>query len=69
MLAAIWLARRINEQVGGVVVAPWNVYELPGEWIDALTGMALAVPGMADGKAKVEGALEKWRRRQPNYRQ
>lgn len=60
-LSAIWLARMINSQVGGAVVAPWDVGELPGDWLDALIGMATEVPRMAQGKQKVESVLENWR--------
>lgn len=35
-LGAILLARKINDVCGGAVVAPWDVYELPDEWLDAL---------------------------------
>lgn len=69
MLAAIWLARTINSQAGGAVVAPWEVYELPGDWLDALMGMAAGVPAMEEGKRQVENALERWRKGLPNYRQ
>jgi hypothetical protein len=62
MLGSIWLARQINSQVGGVVVAPWEVGELPGDWVDAFMGMATDVPRMAQGKAQVESALDKWRK-------
>jgi hypothetical protein len=62
ILVNIWLARTINSQLGGAFVAPWEIGELSGEWIDALTGMAMSVPGMAQGKQKVESALEKWRK-------
>ena len=38
-LGAILLARRVNHLCGGAVVAPWDVYELPEEWLTALEGM------------------------------
>jgi len=38
-LAAILLARRINNLCGGAVVTPWDVYELPEEWLQAFEGM------------------------------
>lgn len=33
------LARQINEMCGGAVVAPWDVYDLPDEWLDAIAGL------------------------------
>lgn len=38
-LSAILLARQVNELCGGAVVAPWDVNELPDEWLDALSGI------------------------------
>lgn len=63
MLTAIWLARQINDELGGPFVAPWNVYDLPGEWLDALTGMSVDVPRMVEGKKQVENYLEQWRQK------
>ena len=40
LLARIILARTINSVCGGAVVAPWNVYELPDEWIDAFAAFS-----------------------------
>ena len=34
MLGQIIMARVINEACGGAVVSPWDVYELPDEWLD-----------------------------------
>ena len=63
MLAAIWMARRINEELGGAFVGPWDVNELPQEWIDAIIGIRTTVPKMMEGKALVEAAVEKWRKK------
>jgi hypothetical protein len=63
MLGAIWTARKINELLGGAFVGPWDVDELPGEWIDAIIGMGTRVPRMAEGKKKVEAVLDAWRSR------
>lgn len=63
MLSAIWLARQINTELGGAFVAPWDVYELPGEWLDAITGMSVSLPKMAAGKEQVEDYLAKWRQK------
>ena len=39
ILGAILLARQINRLCSGAVVAPWDVYELPDEWLTAFEGM------------------------------
>jgi len=36
LMVSVLLAKRINALLGGMVVSPWNVGELPQEWIDAV---------------------------------
>lgn len=33
MLAAFTIARDFNQLCGGVVIAPWEINELPDEWL------------------------------------
>lgn len=61
-LAAIFQARQINQALGGAFVGPWDVDELPDEWLDAFRGLAVDLPGMREGKAKVEERLVEWRK-------
>lgn len=68
ILSAIWLSKRINAELGGAFVAPWDVFDLPGDWLDTLTGMTTSLPAMAEGKARVENVLERWRQAHPQYR-
>ena len=35
-LGAVLLARRVNLLCGGGIVAPWDVYDLPEEWLQAM---------------------------------
>ena len=35
MLGSVFMAANINKACGGAVIAPWNVAELPDEWIEA----------------------------------
>ena len=69
MLTAIWMARKINQVLGGPFVGPWEIEELPGDWLDAIIGMETTVPRLAAGKAQVESAIERWRNSLPQYRQ
>lgn len=56
-LAAILRSQAYNQVMGGTVLAPWDVQELPGEWIDALHMMAYQYPEMAAKRQEVEAAL------------
>jgi len=35
----ILLAEKINRLSGGAVIAPWEVDDLPDDWLDAFTEM------------------------------
>jgi len=37
--AAILLAQKINTLSGGAVIAPWEVNDLPDDWLDAFSEM------------------------------
>lgn len=52
-LKAILRAQRYNQAMGGAVITPWEIEELPGEWRDALEGIAYQVEGLAAGRKKV----------------
>jgi hypothetical protein len=63
LLSAFLLAKQINLAAGGTVVAPWEVGELPEEWIEAARGLTLTLPEMRAGKEQVEDHLAHWRKR------
>jgi len=54
------MARQINQILGGAVIAPWEIDQMPDEIIDAV----LAVNGMrevSEGLGKVENIFAEWR--------
>lgn len=61
LLKAYLIARRINTYIGGGVIAPWEVDQLPEEWLDAINGLTIELPGMAKGYQQINEYLEKWR--------
>jgi len=67
-LRQILTAQIINRTLGGVVVRPWEVDELPDEWIDTIMALATELPGYRKGLATVEDVLSKWRQSHPTYR-
>ena len=66
-LAGILLAQRINSTVGYPLVAPWEVDQLPGDWLDAFMALSDRLPAMRAGKRKVEDRLAEWRASHPTY--
>lgn len=61
LLSALIEAKHFNLACGGAVVAPWEVDQLPEEWLDAAEALISDVPSMQVGSRKVEDYLAKWR--------
>lgn len=61
LLAAYLTARRINQAAGGAVVAPWELDDLPDEWIDAAFGLEDVQARQAD-RARIEAEVERIKR-------
>lgn len=55
-------AQQINRVLGGAFVAPWEVDELPGDWMDALLALMQRLPQLQEGKKKVANAFERFRK-------
>jgi len=64
LLVGFLLAQKINTAAGGAFIAPWEIGELPAEWIEAAMALNDRLPGMRQGKAKVADYLAKWRKEQ-----
>jgi hypothetical protein len=62
-LAGVLMARRINEAAGGTIVAPWEVNELPPEWIEAALALTGRLPELQKGLQKVEEHIKAWRKK------
>ncbi len=63
MLADIELAQMINRACGGAVIAPWQVGELPEDWLDLFRGLTVQLPEMKRARAEAQRALDEARRR------
>ena len=68
MMADILLARKVNLALGGSFVTPWDVAELPDDWISAVLGFTDRLPTMKKGRSEVEKKLEEIRQRHPHYK-
>jgi hypothetical protein len=53
-LAAIFIAQRINRQMGGAVVAPWELGQLTEDWTDAFWGLERRLPNMQNAVSEIE---------------
>ncbi len=53
-------AQKINQVMGGAAVMPWEVDELPEEWIDLFNGMVDELPAMAKMVQEQEQARGEW---------
>ncbi len=62
-LVAILRAQEINRFMGGAVVAPWNLVEMPGDWNDALLGLIEELPDLRETWKKVEAVKAELRKR------
>lgn len=67
-LASIILARKINTALGGAILSPWDVEELPDGWLDAVKALTDQLPEIRRGRRQVEKKLEEIRKRHPNYK-
>lgn len=50
-----------------MVIAPWEIDELPMDWLDTFDGLTEDLPEMRKGAAQVEAIKEKWRKSHPQY--
>jgi hypothetical protein len=60
------VARRINSYLGGAVVAPWEISELPDDWLEAINGLTIDLPEINAGQAQVDSILSEWRKKWQN---
>lgn len=55
------MARRVNQAHGGVIVAAWQVDDLPQDWLEAMAGIVDDLPNMKDQMQAFERNRERWR--------
>ena len=66
-IQAVWLAKIINAQSGGTVIAPWEIDQLPEEWLDLLLGIGTDLQQMKEAQDRVDAWFKKTRREHPTY--
>lgn len=59
-------AQLVNRAAGGVVVAPWDIADMPEEWLEAAVKLAVELPQMRKGRAEVARIVEEIKKRHQN---
>lgn len=62
-LVGIVRAKQINQQVGGFMIAPWDISELPEDWLLVFDGLANQLPELQVAQNKVTDKLAELRKR------
>ena len=64
---AILVAEQINRRNGGALVAPWELEQLPDEWLDAYQVLARGAAAQQQ-KSRLEHLFVAFRQKHPTYR-
>ena len=67
VLAAYFLAQHVNIAAGGTVIAPWEVQQLPLEWLDGAQAITTRLPEACKANTLIEQKLASWRANHPAY--
>lgn len=67
MLVSLFIARRINTQLGGAFVAPWEIGQFSDEWLDLFFALEQQLPAMRKGIDKIEAMKAKIRSDHPTF--
>lgn len=59
MLVQISRAQRINRAMGGIVVLPWEVDQVPDEWLMAFEALSDRLPRLEHGMQQLDQAWER----------
>ena len=67
-VADILAARKFNLMLGGALIAPWQLADIPDEWLMATTMLTDGLPKMRAGFSEIEMLKAKIRSQHPTYR-
>lgn len=59
-LKAVFLAKKANEVMGGAAIMPWDVENLPDEWLDVFCGLADELPGLQEMNKNQARVRQDW---------
>jgi len=58
----------VNTALGGPFVAPWDVDQLPNDFIDLVRALLYDLPGFVEHRKKVDKDFAEWRAKHPSYK-
>lgn len=62
-MEAILAAREVNLALGGPFVGPWDMQELPEDFIDTVRGLVERLPRYVAARRKADEQMAAWRPR------
>jgi hypothetical protein len=63
----IHLAKLINFASGGAVIRPWEVDQLPQEWLDTFMMMLIDMPKVKTAAQEIKTIVDDIKRNHPTY--
>ena len=60
-------ARKFNQASGGALIAPWQIADIPDEWLEAVAAIN-SLPAMQTGIGEIEARKARIRSEHPTYR-
>lgn len=57
------MSKLINMYSGGTVVRPWELDDLPDEWVDAYLGLTVHLPAMRARQERIDKKFSSWRKK------
>ncbi|PKN93020.1 MAG: hypothetical protein CVU44_11350 [Chloroflexi bacterium HGW-Chloroflexi-6] len=67
-MSRILLAQHINQASGGAVIAPWDVQELPDDWLDAFRLFGTSLRDRMKVKQIIDKKKQDWLSKFKHYR-
>ena len=61
------VAKIINQSLGGIVIAPWEVDDLPQDWVDFFLGINNDFPAIQARQARIAQGFRAFEENHPQY--
>lgn len=61
IISAIFTAQNVNAALGGQYVTPWEVGQLPQDWVDACIALSVKLPEMKKNMKEMDDFLAQWK--------
>lgn len=61
------VAKMVNQSLGGIVITPWEVDDLPQDWIDFFISLNTELPRMTERQLKIDKVFREFEQNHPQY--